>query len=66
VGESNIIGKHNPQNFRFVPGIPFETVTGEFSKCQKGNSWDLLEKKGESGGMSFDQSKFFSSQKNLF
>jgi len=40
-------------------------VTGEFSKGQKGNSWDHLEKKGESGGMSFDQRKFFFLLKNF-
>jgi len=43
-GASNIEGKHNPQKFRLVLGIPFETLTGEFSKGQKGNSWDHLEK----------------------
>jgi hypothetical protein len=42
-GGSNIDGIHNPQNFRSLPPIPFETLTGEFSKGQKGNLWDHLQ-----------------------
>jgi len=42
-----LTAKHNPQNFRLAPGIPFEILILNFLKI-KGNSRGHLEK-GEGG-----------------
>jgi len=41
-------------------------VTGEFSKGQKGNSWDHLEKRGRVGECLLTKASFFFFSKTLF
>ena len=52
-----LTAKHNPQNFRLAPGIPFEILMENFLKVKKGIH-GIIWKRGRVG-MSFDQSKFF-------
>jgi len=59
-----LTAKHNPQNFRLAPRIPFEIVTENFLKVKK-EILGIIWKRGRVE-MSFDQSKFFGGSKTLF